>query len=326
MKSFKGQKWLEKENAETTEKYGTEPHARKIEDLIKNSLVILDKPKGPTSHQTASWVRDMFAIKKTGHSGTLDPHVTGVLVCSLDNASKTMPLLAGHDKEYICLMQVHKEVDEKKLVGAIKSFEGVITQMPPVKSAVKRQNRQRKINEIEILEIKENDVLFRVACEAGTYIRVLCADIGKKLEVGAHMAELRRTKAGPFTEKDAITLHNLRDAYEDWKKDGDETKLREILLPLEFAAKNVPKVIIKDSAVSAVCHGAPLSVGGVSKLTDDILEGSTVAMLSLKGELVALGGAVLDSQSILKKRKCIACNIKRVILKEDAYPKMWKEK
>ncbi|MCK4968120.1 MAG: RNA-guided pseudouridylation complex pseudouridine synthase subunit Cbf5 [Candidatus Aenigmarchaeota archaeon] len=325
MKQLKKINWLDKNKSETNSKYGCEPHKRPIEEHIKNSIVIIDKPAGPTSHQAASWVRDMFAIKKTGHSGTLDPQVTGVLVCTLDNASKTIPFLSGHDKEYICLMQIHKSVEEKKLITAMKSFEGLITQMPPVKSAVKRVNRKRRINEIEVLDIQENDVLFRVKCQAGTYIRVLCCDIGRSLGVGAHMSELRRTNAGPFKEIDAVTLHDLRDAYENYKTNGDETKLREILLPVEFAAKEVPKIMIKDSAVSAVCHGANLSLGGISKFTDNITEGNLVAILTLKGELVAIGKSVLNSTAIDKKRSGIACTINRVIMKEDTYPRMWKE-
>ncbi|NOR84771.1 RNA-guided pseudouridylation complex pseudouridine synthase subunit Cbf5 [archaeon] len=326
MKTFKSPKWIEKNKSETNVKYGCEPHERPIENHIKNSIVIIDKPAGPTSHQAASWVRDMFALKKTGHSGTLDPQVTGVLVCTIDNASKTIPFLAGHDKEYICLMQIHKSVEEKKLITTIKNFEGIITQMPPVKSAVKRVNRKRRINEIEILDLKDNDVLFRVKCQAGTYIRVLCSDIGRSLGVGAHMAELRRTIAGPFGEADAITLHDLRDAYEDYKNNGDETKLREYLLPVEFAAKDTPKIIIKDSAISAVCHGANLSLGGIVKFTNNIQIGNLVAIFSLKGELVAIGKAVIDSTAIDKKRTGIACTISRVVMNEDTYPRMWKEK
>lgn len=317
-------KWLVKKEEETNPKYGCFPHERKIEDHIKNGIVIIDKPSGPTSHEVTSWVKKIVNINKAGHSGTLDPKVTGVLPVTLENATKIINALLKEDKEYIALMKLHSEISEEKIKEKIKSFVGVIIQTPPVISAVKREPRKRRIYELEILEIKGKEVLFRARTEAGVYIRKLCDDFGKKLGTKGQMDDLRRIKAGPFDENDLIKLHDLKDAYEFWREDKEEKYLREVIKPMEFGVQHLAKVLIKDSAVNAICHGAPLHVGGISKLTNDIKEKDLVAIMSLKGELVALGNAEIDSISMLKKRKGVAIKTDRVTIKKDTYPKMWK--
>ncbi len=323
MVDFDNSEWLVKEEAETSTEYGTSPDMRRIEAYIKNGFVVVDKPKGPTSHQVAAWVRDMFGVNKAGHPGTLDPAVTGVLPVFIGSAVKVLPLIVRSNKEYVCLMQVHKDVEPKKIRGAIEEFVGTITQMPPVKSGVKRRFRDRKIHYIKILEISGRDTLFIAGTEAGTYIRTLCADIGKKLGVGAHMQELRRTKAGIFLEKDAHSLHEIRDAYEFYHEDGDESILRNMVRPLEDAITHAGQIVIKDSAVSSVCNGAPLHAGGVSRIKKDISEGDKTALLSLKGELVALATAVMDSTKMMKKRKGAVASVDRVVMDAKAYPKTW---
>ncbi|MCK5233973.1 MAG: RNA-guided pseudouridylation complex pseudouridine synthase subunit Cbf5 [Candidatus Aenigmarchaeota archaeon] len=323
MIDFDNSEWLVKEEAETNTEYGTCPGKRSIEMYIKNGFVIVDKPKGPTSHQVAAWVRDMFGVNKAGHPGTLDPAVTGVLPVFIGNSVKVLPLIARSDKEYVCLMHAHKDVEAKKIRSAINEFVGTITQMPPVKSGVKRRFRDRKIHYIKILEISGRSALFLAGTEAGTYIRTLCADIGKKLGVGAHMQELRRTKAGMFLEKDAHSLHEIRDAYEFCHEDDDESSIRNMVRPLEDAITHAGQIVIKDSAVSSVCNGAPLHAGGVLRIKKDIREGDKIALLSLKGELVALGTASLDSAKMIKKAKGIVTSVDRVVLNPTNYPKTW---
>jgi H/ACA ribonucleoprotein complex subunit 4 len=317
-------KWLVKKEEEANPEYGCFPHERKIEDHIKNGIVIIDKPAGPTSHEVTSWVKKIVNINKAGHSGTLDPKVTGVLPVTLENATKIIPAILKADKEYITLMKLHSEIPEERIKETMKSFVGVITQIPPVKSAVKREPRKRRIYELEILEIKGKEVLFRARTEAGVYIRKLCDDFGKKAGTKGQMDGLRRIKAGPFDENDLIKLHDLKDAYEFWREDKEEKYLREVIKPVEFGVQHLGKVLIKDSAVNAICHGAPLHVGGISKLTDNIKEKDLIAIMSLKGELVALGNGEMDSMSMFKKRKGIAVKTERVIMKKDTYPKMWK--
>lgn len=313
---------LTKREAETDPNHGVDPDKRDMESLIKLGYVILDKPSGPTSTQTVNYLKDIMHVKKAGHSGTLDPKVTGVLPTAILNATKTLTFLLSAGKEYVCLMKVHKQVDEDKIRKTVMKFQDEITQLPPVKSRVKRVERKRKIYYIDIHEIDGQDVLFTVGSEAGTYIRKLCHDIGVKLKVGANMAELRRTKVGPFDEKQSVKLQDLRDAYHFWKE-GDEKLLRKFILPVESSVSHLPKIWVIDSAVDAICHGARLNIPGVAKIDSDIVGNDTVAILSLKGELVALGKAMLDSNSILEMNKGTAAVLKRVIMSEGTYPKGW---
>ncbi len=318
--------WLTKSPAKTDPKYGCPPSERDIASHINNGLIILDKPKGPTSHQVAAWVRDIFTpsgIKKAGHSGTLDPGVTGVLPILLGNATKIIPALIRGKKEYICIMQLHRVVPENKIHETAKYFTGKISQMPPVKSAVKRVLRTREIYDLEILEIEGNYVLFRAEVEAGTYIRTLCADFGKMLGMEAHMQELRRTKASSFHESKAVTMNDIRDAYEFWKEEKNEKYIRDKILPVEYGVMHIPRIMIKDSAVSAVCHGAMLHIGGKAKHTKDIKKGALIAIMSLKSELVALAESRMDTNEIQNCTSGVAAIVTRVIMKEDTYPRTW---
>lgn len=315
--------YLTKSRAKTDPKHGCPPGKRDIETHIKNGLIILDKPKGPTSHQVAAWVRDIFDLKKAGHSGTLDPGVTGVLPTLLENATKIIPALVRGKKEYICLMQLHTDIPQKQITETAKSFVGKIQQMPPVKSAVKRQLRTREIYTLDILEIDKRNVLFKSEVEAGTYIRTLCTDFGKKLKTQAHMQELRRTMAGSLPEEQSHTLQDIKDAYEFYKEEKNEKFLRDIIKPLETGVMHLQKIIIKDSAISAICHGAPLRICGIAKYTKDIKTNDIIAIMSLKGELVALAESTMNTTEIQDKDKGIAAKITRVIMPENTYPRTW---
>lgn len=153
-------------------------------------IIVIDKPRGPSSHQVAAWVGKMLGCQ-VGHAGTLDPQVSGVLLVMLGNAVRLAPLLLKHDKEYVCLMRLHKDVDQQHIVEGAKEFTGRIYQRPPRRSAVKRLLRIRTIQQLDILDIKGKLVLMNVRCDAGTYIRSLCHHLGLRLGVGAHMQELR---------------------------------------------------------------------------------------------------------------------------------------
>ncbi|HEC87989.1 MAG TPA: RNA-guided pseudouridylation complex pseudouridine synthase subunit Cbf5 [Thermoplasmata archaeon] len=318
-------KRLIKEDAETNPFFGKEPRRRSVEELIKNGVVVIDKPNGPTSHQVSAWVKEILHIKKAGHGGTLDPNVTGTLPVALQNATKVIGLMHGADKEYICVMRLNGDVNEKKLRETIKSFIGRIWQIPPKEAAVKRVKRERKIHYINIIEIDGRDVLFKVGCEGGTYIRVLCKDIGKKLGVGAYMKELRRTKSGVFEEKDAIILQDLLDAYIFWKEDGNEI-IRKYIHPVETLLSHLPSVIIKDSAVDAICHGANLSLPGVAQVDVGIKRGNLIAIKTLKGEAVAIAEALMTTRQIMENDRGIVADIKRVIMPRGIYPPMWKRR
>lgn len=294
--------------------YGKAPAERTADELINYGIVNIDKPKGPTSHQTSDYVKKILHIDKAGHSGTLDPAVTGVQPVALGKATRITQFLLTAPKEYVCLMHVHQEVDEKNIRETISQFLGKIRQLPPIKSAIKRVERTREIYEFEIIEIKGKDVLFRVKCQAGTYIRVLCHNIGKKLGVGAHMAELRRTQAGPFTENDnLVTLNDLQDAYHFQVQENNSKYLMHCIQPIENALKHIPKCWILDTTLQSVSHGRDVAIPGISKL-ENFRKGEAVAVMTLKEELVAIGEATMSGVEINTQPKGIAIQVKKVFM------------
>lgn len=296
-------------------KYGKYPGSRSVEELIRGGIVILDKWSGPTSHDVAAIVKKIFGLTRVGHSGTLDPSVSGVLPITLENACKVIPALQRLDKAYVGVMHLHKDVDESKLQQEIKKFIGKITQLPPRRSAVARRERKRQVYSFDILDRKERDVAFRIECEAGTYIRKIVSDLGRGIG-GAHMSELRRIKVGRFDESSAVKIQDLVDAYEFWKEGKNET-IREFILPVEAAIEHLGKIIVKDSAVSVIINGSPLYTQGVSMMQKGIKKDDTIAILTLKGELVALAKANMNSEAMLGKG--LAAKTDRVIMEKGAY-------
>lgn len=250
-----------------------------------------------------------------------------MLPIALNRAVKVIPILLHEDKEYICIMRLHGQVPEEKLLNVLKEFTGSIYQRPPLRSAVKRVVRIRRVYGIELLEKKDKDVLLKIHCEAGTYIRKLCHDIGEVLGIGAHMQELRRIRSGCFSENDYLaTLQDVVDAYHFWKENGIEKFLRKVILPVEYAVRNIPRIIIRNSAVDAIAHGAYLMVPGILQLETGIKRGDTVAIFTKRGELVAIGEARMRSEEILIAEKGVAVATRQVIMKPGVYPRMWKRK
>lgn len=316
---------LIKSKSDTYSGYGSKPEDRPIEEYISKGVINLDKPSGPTSHEVDSWIKRVLHCEKSGHGGTLDPKVTGVLPIGIDDATRAIQLLLTAPKEYVCLMTLHNKVDEDIIRKVFEEFTGKIFQLPPVKSAVKRELRARNIYYATIYEINSRDVLFRIGCEAGTYVRTYCHNIGEALGVGAHMSELRRTQVGSFNEKDNIvTLQDLTDAYHFYLECDDESFLRNVISPMEKVADYLPKIIIKDSAVDAICHGANLASGGIASLSDNIKKHDLVAIKTLKGELVGAGESLFFSDEILESDSGIIVNTNKVFMKPEIYPKLWK--
>jgi H/ACA ribonucleoprotein complex subunit 4 len=243
-----------------------------------------------------------------------------VLPVALGRATRIVQMLLTSGKEYVGIMHLHKDVGQEKLKEAIKrNFTGKIKQIPPLKSSVKRVKREREIYYFDILEKQGQDVLFIVGCQAGTYIRKLIHDLGQKLKIGAHMLELRRTKAGPFNEETLFTLQDLTDAYYFYKKESNDKFLRKIIQPIENAIAHLPKIWVFDTTVDTLCHGADLNIPGISKLSDSIFENDAVAIMTLKNELIALGTAALNSDDILKKKKGMAIKTEKVFMKAETY-------
>ncbi len=281
--------------------------------LLHNGIILIDKPAGPTSHQVSDQIKKILNLKKAGHSGTLDPNVTGLLPVALDKGTKIIQALLNAGKEYVCVMHIHQDVEEKKLRDIIMSFVGKIRQLPPVKSAVKRQERTREIYSIEIFEIKNRDVLFVVDCQGGTYIRKLCSDIGEKLGCGAHMAELRRTKAGPFNESQIINLHDLADAFHE-HKNGNDVELRKIILPIETGVKHLPKIWVKKTTVKSLCHGAQLKSMGVGAFESGIKKDDMVAVMTPENKLLLIGNAKVTSKELSNNKSGLVVKTLRVFM------------
>ncbi len=307
---------LVRSEATTSKEFGCKPSERTVEDSLNYGIINLDKPKGPTSHQAVDYLKKILNISKAGHSGTLDPGVTGVLPVALERSTRIIGQVLKAGKEYVCVMHLHSEVSEAIIKKAVKEMTGNIKQLPPVKSAVKRQKRFRNVYSVNILEIDGKDVLFTISCQAGTYIRKWVHDFGLKVKVNAHMAELRRTKAGPFTEENLVSLHDLSDNYHFWKEGKDCLKI----IPVEDAIPHLKKVYVFDNSIDSLCHGANLNLPGISKLDENIVKDEEIAIMSLKGELVCLGKAVLSSKELLGS-KGLAVNSHTVFMLPGTYPK-----
>jgi H/ACA ribonucleoprotein complex subunit 4 len=308
--------------ANTDPNYGKRPETRSIEELLNCCFINIDKPAGPTSHQVTLWVKDILSVKRTGHSGTLDPNASGVLPIGVNRATKLLGYLLMGTKEYVAFMRLHGDADEEKVREALSGFVGTIEQKVPLSSAVKKQRRKRRVHELEVLEIDKREVLFRAVVDSGTYIRTICVDAGKAIGTGANMVQLIRTRSSVFREEDSFILQDVIDAFAMWKE-GSETELRKVLLPIEYGFSLFPSIIIRDSSISAVCHGADLALPGVLQIDEHITKGSTVCAYSLKGELVAIGKAMMSAQDMMEKENGIAVDIESAVMERLTYPKIW---
>ena len=315
--------WYVRQESETNPEFGCIPEKRPVEELLEKGIVIVDKPFGPTSNQVSTWIKKELDLKKTGHFGTLDPNATGVLPVGLNSGTRINPALANADKEYIFKASLDEEKGEEKVLEALQSFEGVNTQVPPEKSAVKREEREREVYEIELLEAHGEKILGHVNCESGFYVRVLIEQLGEKLDTDAEMTELRRTKQGDIGEEEASTIQEVVDAYHFYNE-GSEEELRQVLHPIEKGVQHLKKIAIKDSAVNAVANGADLGATGISKLQDGISEGEMIAVTTLKGELVALAEASMNAEKMYSEDGT-AATLESVHMDPETYPKRWKQ-
>jgi len=320
------QNLLEIDQDITNEEYGIPYDKRSVKDLLNYGLILLDKPPGPTSHETVAWAKRILKLPKIGHSGTLDPQVSGVLPLGLGEATKALGVLLMGPKEYYGLGRLHSLPNKDKLDAVLKLFIGEIYQKPPQRSAVLRQTRTRKIYELEVVEQKERLLLLRVLCEAGTYIRKLYYDIGEILGPGATMVELRRSRVHQFHEDQLVTLHEVADAFATWEEKNDDSKLKKIIIPIEYALTEIKSVVIRDSAVDALCHGAQLAIPGILQLSPNIKKGDLVGIYTQKGEVVALAESLMSTDQIKDAVKGYAFQTRRIIMAPNTYPKSWRTK
>jgi H/ACA ribonucleoprotein complex subunit 4 len=266
-------------------------------------------------------------VEKTGHSGTLDPKVTGCLIVCVDRATRLVKSQQSAGKEYVAIVRLHGAIEsEAKLGRAIETLTGALFQRPPLIAAVKRQLRIRTIYSSKLIEYDEKRHLgvFWVSCEAGTYIRTLCVHLGLLLGTGGHMQELRRVRSGALDEAgNMVTMHDVLDAQWAFDNNKDEAYLRRVVRPLEVLLTGHKRVVVKDSAVNAVCYGAKLMVPGLLRFADDIAVGDEVVLMSTKGEAIATGIAQMTTSVMATVDHGVVAKIKRVIMERDTYPRRW---
>jgi H/ACA ribonucleoprotein complex subunit 4 len=293
-------------------KLGISPSERSVEQALEHGVICIDKPQGPSSHEVSAFVKKILNIDKAGHTGTLDPNVSGVLPVLLNQGCKVSHFLGETSKTYVCVMRLEKEVGGKELEKTFSRFRGKIYQTPPLASAVVKKLRTREVYELKILETKNRDVLFTVSSEAGFYVRNLVFDIGEVLGVKSEMLELRRTKAGPLAEDKCVTLQALSDYYWLWKEKGREEELKKVIIPVEDFVK-LKRVVASDDCLRPISTGADLAIPGILALDETIKKAERVGIFTSKGELCAIATALLGFAEIKGLKKGIAFDIERVI-------------
>ena len=306
---------------------GSSPLARPLKEHLSYGVINLDKPANPSSHEVVSWIKRILRVEKTGHSGTLDPKVTGCLIVCIDRATRLVKAQQSAGKEYIGVVRLHSALEDVKVLNrAVETLTGALFQRPPLISAVKRQLRIRTIYESKLLEYddKRNLGIIWIKCEAGTYIRTLCVHLGLLVGTGGHMQELRRNKSGVLSENDnLVTMHDVLDAQHVYDTTKDEKYLRRVVMPLEILLTNYKRIVVKDSAVNAICYGAKLMIPGLLRFADNIDIGHEVVLMTTKGEAIAVAIAQMTTAVMATCDHGVVAKIKRVIMERDAYPRRW---
>ncbi|RJU98778.1 MAG: RNA-guided pseudouridylation complex pseudouridine synthase subunit Cbf5 [Candidatus Poseidoniales archaeon] len=312
------------DNATTNEAVGIHPDARNVEQRLAAGFILLDKPAGPTSHQVAAWARDLFGLERMGHGGTLDPFATGVLPLMAGKAMKVTKKILNHKKSYICVFRFAEEVDPKALSEAMARLTGRVYNVPPEVSAVKVQVRTRKIFKFEMLDASGKDMIARVHCEAGTYIRTMARDLGLLLNMKVQLKELRRDSSGVFNLDDCVTLQELADAVWLWKECDAPEALLKIIHPIEKLLLDLPSATVKDSAAAALAHGAPLLRPGLVSIASGVTSGKEIYVQTLKNEAVGVVTLTANTDEIPSMKEGEIARPSMVLMDGDLYPRRWK--
>jgi H/ACA ribonucleoprotein complex subunit 4 len=305
---------------------GSSPLARPLQQHLAYGVINLDKPANPSSHEVVSWIKKILRVEKTGHSGTLDPKVTGCLIVCIDRATRLVKSQQSAGKEYVAVARLHAACDTAKVQRGVETLTGALFQRPPLISAVKRQLRIRSIYESKLLEYdKERNLgVIWVSCEAGAYIRTLCVHLGLLTGCGGHMQELRRVRSGALCERDnLVTMHDVLDAQHVYDTTKDETYLRRCIMPLEVLLTKYKRIVVKDSAVNAICYGAKFMIPGLLRFADGIELNDEVVLMTTKGEAVAVAIAQMTTSVMATVDHGVVAKIKRVIMERDVYPRRW---
>ncbi len=280
-------------------------------------VISINKPKGITSQDTVSKVKRILKVKKAGHTGTLDPMATGLLIVCVNRATRLASYFTGLDKEYMAVMKLGEatdtqdaegtvisesdpsDIDKASIKKVLKSFEGRIQQLPPMYSALKhkgkplyklaregveieRKPREVSIKYIELLDIKIPYVTFRTLCSKGTYIRTLCDDIGRELGVGAHLSELERTEIGQYKLDNSLSLSELKSISQ-----GEE--IDKGIYTMDEALSWLPEFRIDETMLKRVMHGNPVELNLRTDFSDDLKSASGIRIKSADGDLLAIG-------------------------------------
>ena len=306
---------------------GSSPNSRDLKSYVSSGVINLDKPSNPSSHEVVAWIKRILRVEKTGHSGTLDPKVTGCLIVCIDRATRLVKSQQGAGKEYVCIVRLHDQLqDPKELNRALENLTGALFQRPPLISAVKRQLRVRTVYDSKLIEFdnKRGLGVFWASCEAGTYMRTLCVHLGMLLGVGGHMQELRRVRSGAMSELDnLVTLHDVLDAQYVYDNTRDESYLRKIIQPLETLLVGYKRIVVKDSAVNSVCYGAKLMIPGLLRYEQGIELYDEVVLITTKGEAIAIGIAQMTTVDLQGCDHGVVAKVKRCIMERDTYPRRW---
>jgi H/ACA ribonucleoprotein complex subunit 4 len=312
-------------DAVTNPKFGSVPSDRSLDELLSSGILLVKKPRGPTSHQLTAWIRNILGITKIGHGGTLDPMATGLLTILCGRATRLTDIILKGDKRYISIIRFGRDIDSIELEELLNSLVGEIYNVPPKESAVKVQVRTRTITSLSLLDFDSSSRIaaVEISCVAGTYIRTLTRDIGLLLNTSCEMLELHRDRTSIFDESMACNMHQLADAIFLWKEHNDERSLRKLLTPVETILTKIPSIMIKDGAVAAMTHGAPLARPGVVNASSGISSGSLVVISSMKGEAVAVANTSVDIDEVLNMTKGQVAVAKSVLMPTGIYPQNW---
>lgn len=280
-----------------------------IQELLKNSVIIINKPPGHSSHEITTFVKKITGSARSGHAGTLDPEVSGVLPVALGRATKLLRYIAGKDKTYVGVMKFRQPQGRQQIERLFAKFTGTLTQTPPKMSAVRKVARKRTVHSLKLLGTEGSLALFEARVDAGTYIRTLCEDMGKECG-GARMEELRRTAVGRITEKETSTMYDLIDAMWLWKNRGDGSLLRKMLRAPESLI-GLPRAFIKESALNSIYSGAQVMAPAVEGM-EPVERGERVAMYC-GGMFIGVGVAQLSDKDLAAgKKKGLAIKLERV--------------
>ena len=317
--------WVVDESATTNQAFGCLPSERPLEELLECGIILVDKPSGPSSHQLAAWARSMLGINKIGHGGTLDPFATGLLTLLCGRSTKITGELLKKPKSYVAVIRFKNPIDGLELHELVSKMQGEIYNVPPKESAVKIQVRSRKVTKSDLIQTEEGDRvhLLSIDCEAGTYIRTLIRDLGLLSDNGCELLELHRSRTGSLEDQMACNMQQLADAVFLWREHDDPRGLSRLISPVEAVLEGMPEIIIKDGAVAALSHGAPLARPGIVSVPKGILSGETVLLSSLKGEAVAIAELTVGSDSIPVMDSGQVAIPKTVIMQPGAYPQTW---